>query len=129
MIHTSIAVIQLAKIHSTFSVQNIDHLKALEISSHEKWTDSIGTLWLKAEFIAPILAYSEELLHRDGFLGTKLLIHQGEKDGELYGIYGPPKQWGQLRCHLTYPCRFALSYKLIVLDWEILEWHTTKTKI
>jgi hypothetical protein len=129
VIHTPIAAIQLAKINSTFSVQSTDHLKALDIPSHKKWTDSLGTLWLKAEFVAPILAYSQELLHRDGFIGTKLLIHQGEKERELYGIFGPPKDWGQLRCHLTYPCRFALIYKLIVLDWEILEWQTTKTTI
>jgi hypothetical protein len=125
----SIARIQFARINSTFSVQNLDHLKALEISSYNKWIDPVGTSWLRAEFKAPVLTYSEQLLHRDGFIGTKILIHLGERENELYGIYGPPKKWGELRCHLAYPCRFALHYQLIILDWEILEWHETKTKI
>jgi hypothetical protein len=127
-----LAVIQRAKISISFRL-NKGAFAALElpvfynvrIEGAVDLQDAYA--WATQETEASILMYPRHFLEKDGFICVKFLEEIRTKHHQMWGIFGPPKDWGDQRCHLIYASRYAdPEYNLQVTDWEIKEW-TKKT--
>jgi hypothetical protein len=129
------AVIQKAKISISF-LFNEGAVAALKIPSFynvrvempEELKGNNLNLWCTQPTEAWVLMYPRHFLEKDGFISVKFLEELRTKHQQMWGIYGPPKDWGDQRCHLLYAARYA-GENFQVSDWEIKEWTKKTLKI
>lgn len=86
--------------------------------------------WATQETEASILMYPRHFLEKDGFICVKFLEELRTKHHQSWGIFGPPKDWADQRCHLIYESRYAEpGMNLQVTDWEIKQWIKKTTSL
>jgi hypothetical protein len=122
------AVVQKAKISITFKM-NPGAMAALQIPyfANIHMSGAIDSdaniVWATQETVASVLMYPRHFLEKDGFICVKFLEELRTKHHQMWGIFGPPKDWADQRCHLIYASRYAEpGMDLQVTDWEIKEW-------
>lgn len=71
---------------------------------------------------ATVLVYPQKLLDQNGFIAVTFLNEIEKSEGRVYGLYGPPKDFGLLRAHLVAPVSAALVADLKINDWGVLRW-------
>ena len=124
-----LAVVQRAKISITFKF-NQGAVAALKLPTFANvWlpgpSSLEGEFWCTQEAEAYVLMYPRHFLEKDGFVCVQFLDEIRKRNNEMFGIFGPPKDWGDQRCHLLFEAEYAKK-NFQVTDWEIKEW-TKKT--
>lgn len=82
----------------------------------------------RSHWLGSVLLYNRGLLDQEGFIAVRFLSQLHRSTGEVYGIYGPPKDFGNMRGHLVLPIVKAMQAELKIYDWGVIEWQDQKTK-
>lgn len=128
-----LAVVQRAKISITFKM-NEGAIAALQIPTFANVRVDGAVqgdyIWATQETEASVLMYPRHFLEKDGFICVKFLEELRTKHHQSWGIFGPPKDWADQRCHLIYASRYAEPrLNLQVTDWEIKRWIKKTTNL